>query len=295
MKIEMVRAADGILRSFIERLMRLDSEISDMQADKSEVYKEAASSGFNKAALRVVIQRLRKDPTKLAELEEVVALYWRSYHAGVPAAAASPTRKVDGVGAQEATEAEKAITASPEGQEGGKDEKWPSRARARDAETVDPETGEILPSTLPGTPEGQTAAPDSSHVSTPKRRRGPKAGRVGAVPATAPSMQPNGGDAVTDSSRGGVAALSVPADHADAAAPPAGVSPAAPAGVPVDVERAEAAGQEASFGPGPVPMADLPAAPASVPEEDDDLLDIPGFLRCQEIQPQQDRTDEGIF
>lgn len=67
-------AADR-LRSFVERIERLRREIKELNADVSEVYKEAASAGFDKAALKEVIRRRAKDQYELELLDETVGLY----------------------------------------------------------------------------------------------------------------------------------------------------------------------------------------------------------------------------
>lgn len=48
------------LKSLVERIERLEAEIAGLNADKSDTYKEAASDGFNKKALRQVVAFRRK-------------------------------------------------------------------------------------------------------------------------------------------------------------------------------------------------------------------------------------------
>lgn len=67
--------AAGQLRSIVERIERLQSEIDDLNADKSDVFKEAKSNGFDVKALRVIIAERRKDPAELQELDAVIDLY----------------------------------------------------------------------------------------------------------------------------------------------------------------------------------------------------------------------------
>ena len=52
-------AADQ-LRSFVERIERLQDEIDGLNADKSDVFKEAKGSGCDVAAIREVISVRRK-------------------------------------------------------------------------------------------------------------------------------------------------------------------------------------------------------------------------------------------
>jgi len=63
------------LRSIVDRIERLEEEISGLNEDKSEIYKEAKSNGFDVKALREIIRLRRKDSAELAEYESVVDLY----------------------------------------------------------------------------------------------------------------------------------------------------------------------------------------------------------------------------
>lgn len=63
------------LRSVIERIEKLEEEIRDLNADKSDVFKEAKANGFDVAALRKIIAIRRQDPDKRAELDAVVETY----------------------------------------------------------------------------------------------------------------------------------------------------------------------------------------------------------------------------
>lgn len=65
------------LRSFVERLEHLQGEIDALNADKSEVFKEAKGVGFDVPALRVIL-RERKDPTKASEVSVWADLYRRA-------------------------------------------------------------------------------------------------------------------------------------------------------------------------------------------------------------------------
>lgn len=49
----------GSLRAFADRILRLEAEIKELNGDKSEVYKEAKSEGFEMKALRNTIRRYR--------------------------------------------------------------------------------------------------------------------------------------------------------------------------------------------------------------------------------------------
>lgn len=63
------------LRSFVDRIERLDEEIKDLNGDKSDVFKEAKATGFDVKALRQVIKLRRMDASDRAELEDLVSVY----------------------------------------------------------------------------------------------------------------------------------------------------------------------------------------------------------------------------
>lgn len=63
------------LRSYVQRIERLDEEIRELNADKAEVYKEAEGRGFDKKALKEVIRRRSKDQGELQLLDATVDTY----------------------------------------------------------------------------------------------------------------------------------------------------------------------------------------------------------------------------
>ncbi len=63
------------LRSIVERIERLDEEIKALNSDKSDIYSEAKSNGFDVKALREIIRLRRKDPAERTEHETIVDLY----------------------------------------------------------------------------------------------------------------------------------------------------------------------------------------------------------------------------
>jgi uncharacterized protein (UPF0335 family) len=64
-----------MLKSFVDRIERLNEEIKGLNGDKSDLYAEAKNAGFDPKALKVVIGRRAKDPGELSELETLVATY----------------------------------------------------------------------------------------------------------------------------------------------------------------------------------------------------------------------------
>ena len=63
------------LRSFIQRIERLEEDKRAVVDDLKEVYGEAKGEGYDTKVLRKVIARRRKDPEELAEEEELLELY----------------------------------------------------------------------------------------------------------------------------------------------------------------------------------------------------------------------------
>ena len=73
---------DGIaanqLRSFVERVERLEAEIHALNDDKKEVYAEAKGRGFDVPTLKKCIAIRRKDQDKLSEEEALLDVYLRA-------------------------------------------------------------------------------------------------------------------------------------------------------------------------------------------------------------------------
>ena len=67
-------AADR-LRSFVERIERLEEEKAALGADVREVYAEAKSVGFDSKIIRQVIRLRKLDGSDRREQEELLDLY----------------------------------------------------------------------------------------------------------------------------------------------------------------------------------------------------------------------------
>ena len=63
------------LRSFVERVERVEEEITALQDDKKEIYAEAKGEGYDVKILKKVIARRRKDRSDLHEEETLLDLY----------------------------------------------------------------------------------------------------------------------------------------------------------------------------------------------------------------------------
>ena len=75
------------LRSFIERIETLEEAVTDLNADKSEVYKKAKGTGFDVKAMKRVIAQRRKSPDVRDEEDILFDVYWRAINqTGTPVA-----------------------------------------------------------------------------------------------------------------------------------------------------------------------------------------------------------------
>ena len=70
-------AADR-LKSFIERMERLEEEKAALAADIREVYSEAKGTGFDTKIMRQIIRIRRMDKADRQEQEELLILYKRA-------------------------------------------------------------------------------------------------------------------------------------------------------------------------------------------------------------------------
>ncbi len=70
-------AADR-LKSFIERIERLEEEKKALSDDIREIYSEAKGSGFDIKVIRLLIRIRKMDTTDRREQEEITTLYMRA-------------------------------------------------------------------------------------------------------------------------------------------------------------------------------------------------------------------------
>ena len=66
------------LKSFIERIERLEEERAALSADIREVYSEAKGTGFDTKIMRQVIRLRRMDKDDLDEQEALIDVYKRA-------------------------------------------------------------------------------------------------------------------------------------------------------------------------------------------------------------------------
>lgn len=67
-------AADR-LRSFIERVERLEEDRANLNADIREVYAEAKSAGFDVKTMRAIVRLRKMDPSERQEQQHLLGVY----------------------------------------------------------------------------------------------------------------------------------------------------------------------------------------------------------------------------
>lgn len=72
---ESYRVTADELRSFIERIERLDAEKKDIADQQKEVMAEAKSRGYDTKVMRKLVTIRKKDPQEVSEEEAVLELY----------------------------------------------------------------------------------------------------------------------------------------------------------------------------------------------------------------------------
>jgi len=80
--------AAGQLRSFIERIERLEEEKKALSDDIRDVFAEAKGNGFDTKVMRQVIRLRKKEPAERQEEEAILDLYMHALGM-VPGAGAS--------------------------------------------------------------------------------------------------------------------------------------------------------------------------------------------------------------
>lgn len=68
-------AAQGRLKSLIERIERLEEDKAAVSGDLKEVYNEAKGEGFDTKILRKVVRLRKQDKVKRQEEEALIDLY----------------------------------------------------------------------------------------------------------------------------------------------------------------------------------------------------------------------------
>ena len=63
------------LKSYIERIEKLEEEKQNLQADIREIYSEAKANGFDTKVMRQLIRLRAQDPNDRSEQEELLDTY----------------------------------------------------------------------------------------------------------------------------------------------------------------------------------------------------------------------------
>jgi uncharacterized protein (UPF0335 family) len=69
------KGAKDQLRSYVERIERLEEEKAALAGDIKDIYAEAKSTGFDTKAMRTVIRLRKQDATERRDQEAVLATY----------------------------------------------------------------------------------------------------------------------------------------------------------------------------------------------------------------------------
>lgn len=74
----------GKIRSFVERIENLDSEMQELSEQKKEVFAEAKGEGFDVKILREIIKLRKEDKNERDERESLLDLYMRAMETALP-------------------------------------------------------------------------------------------------------------------------------------------------------------------------------------------------------------------
>ena len=70
-----MNAAPDQLRAFVERIERIEEEISALNSDKSEVYSEAKGSGYDVPTIKKIVRIRKLDHAERQEQDAMLDLY----------------------------------------------------------------------------------------------------------------------------------------------------------------------------------------------------------------------------
>ena len=73
--------ASDRLKSFVERIERLEEEKQALAADIREVYSEAKGAGFDVKVMRQLIRLRKMDDDDRSQMEEILSVYERALNA----------------------------------------------------------------------------------------------------------------------------------------------------------------------------------------------------------------------
>jgi uncharacterized protein (UPF0335 family) len=76
------------IRSFVERIENLDTELQELNEQKKEVFSEAKGEGFDVKILKEIIKLRKEDKEQRDERESLLDLYMRAMETAPPEKAA---------------------------------------------------------------------------------------------------------------------------------------------------------------------------------------------------------------
>ena len=79
-----VTVSGGRIRSFIERIENIDSELQELNEQKKEVFSEAKAEGFDVKILKEIIKLRKQDQDERDEHETLLDLYMRAMEQAPP-------------------------------------------------------------------------------------------------------------------------------------------------------------------------------------------------------------------
>jgi uncharacterized protein (UPF0335 family) len=74
----------GRIRSFVERIENIDSELQELNEQKKEVFSEAKGEGFDVKILKEIIKLRKQDQDERDERESLLDLYMRAMETAPP-------------------------------------------------------------------------------------------------------------------------------------------------------------------------------------------------------------------
>ena len=84
-----VGLAGDRIRSFVERIEQLETELKELTEGKKEVFAEAKNEGFDVKILKEIIKLRKQDEEEREEQETLLDVYMRAMSEGEPAAQAA--------------------------------------------------------------------------------------------------------------------------------------------------------------------------------------------------------------
>ncbi len=67
--------AKSQLKSIVERIETVETEMREQSEGRKEIYQEAKSAGFDVPSIRAIVRMRREDAAKRAEREAMIELY----------------------------------------------------------------------------------------------------------------------------------------------------------------------------------------------------------------------------